>query len=53
MDAEIGVMKMSKHGDSTADEAIRNMGASNKRMKKALTVARLAIELCEDELRRR
>lgn len=43
---------MNKRRDPTATMAIRNMSTS-KRMRKALTVARLAIELCEDDLRRR
>lgn len=37
----------------TEDAAIGRMSAENARMRKTLTVARLAIELCEDELRRR
>lgn len=48
-------MKRNSSGayDPTASTAIDNVAKSNARMKKALRVARMAIELCEDELRRR
>lgn len=39
--------------DPTAYEAMENINRSSARMRKALRVARMAIELCEDELRRR
>lgn len=42
-----------RRNDPTAGAAIKNMSRSGARIRKALTVARLAIELCEDELRRR
>ena len=42
-----------KRKNPTEDAAIRNMSRSDVRMRKALAVARMAIELCEDELRRR
>lgn len=37
----------------TEDQAIKNMERENKRMKKALNVARMAIDMCLDDLRRR
>lgn len=37
----------------TEDAAIRNMSEQNERTRKALTVARLAIELCMEDLERR
>ncbi len=43
---------MSKRTDPTANTAIRNISTS-RRMKKALTVAQLAIEMCMEDLRRR
>lgn len=42
-----------KRKNPTEDAAVRNMSRSDARMRKALAVARMAIELCEDELRRR
>ena len=42
-----------KRADPTANTALGNLARSDARMRKAIKVARLAIELCEDELRRR
>lgn len=39
--------------DPTAAAAMANMSRENARMRKALAVARMAIELCEEELGRR
>lgn len=39
--------------DPTAAVAVANMSRENARMRKALAVARMAIELCEEELGRR
>ena len=37
--------------DPTAAEAMENMAKSNERMRKALKVAQMALDLCRDELR--
>lgn len=44
---------MSKENNPTAEEAMRNMCRENARLRKTLQVARLAIDLCMDDLRRR
>lgn len=47
--------KCNHHGikKPTEDAAIGRMAAENARMRKTLTVARLAIELCMEDLKRR
>lgn len=42
-----------RRNDPTADEAMRNMARDNARLKKTLMVARMAIDLCMDDLKRR
>ena len=42
-----------KRKNPTEDAAVRNMSRSDARMRKALAVARMAIELCAEELRGR
>ena len=45
---------MGKHrNDPTAEEAMRNLTRDNARLKKTLMVARMAIDLCMDDLKRR
>ena len=39
--------------DPTAAEAIENLTKSNERMRKALRVAQMALDMCRDELGRR
>lgn len=42
-----------KRKNPTEDAAVRNMSRSDARMRKALAVAHLAIELCMEDLKRR
>lgn len=42
-----------KRKNPTEDAAVRNMSRSDARMRKALAVARMAIELCMEDLKRR
>lgn len=49
------ISKRNHHGvkKPTEDAAIKSLARANARTRKALTVARLAIELCMEDLERR
>lgn len=42
-----------RKNDPTAEEAIRNMTQENAKLRKTLKVARMAIDVCLDEVARR
>lgn len=42
-----------RKNDPTAEEALRNLARENAKLRKTLRVARMAIDLCLDEVARR